>query len=129
MKRNRISQKRNQCFQLANGCPLPQNEAVLKIVRLLALFFVIGGAAHPCLPQVRHTEPVQNPIPPEDRIDINHASLEQLMKIPGITRIWADRILRFRPYHAKNDLIKRGIVPGEVYGRIRNYIVAHREPH
>lgn len=49
------------------------------------------------------------------------------MKIPGITRIWAERIVRFRPYRGKNDLINRGIVPGEVYGRIKDSIVAHRE--
>jgi DNA uptake protein ComE-like DNA-binding protein len=107
---------------------LPQNEAVLKAVKLLLLLFVICGTAHSCLPQAQRPASAQTTIPPEDRIDINHASIEQLMKIPGITRVWAGRIVRFRPYRAKNDLINHGIIPGEIYSRIKGYIVAHREP-
>lgn len=48
------------------------------------------------------------------------------MKIPGMTRTWAARIVRFRPYRAKNELLEHGIVSDEVYGRIKDYIVAHR---
>lgn len=64
--------------------------------------------------------------PPEDRIDINHATIEELMKIPGMTQTWAARIMRFRPYRAKNELLDRGIVSSEVYGRIKDFVVAHR---
>lgn len=64
---------------------------------------------------------------PEARVDINHASLDELMKIPGMTGSWAGRVVRFRPYHAKNDLLNRGVLPSDVYDRIKDYIVAHRE--
>lgn len=60
-------------------------------------------------------------------IDINHASLEELMTVPGMTRTWAARIVRFRPYRAKNELVDRGVVTGDVYARIRNFVIAHRE--
>jgi DNA uptake protein ComE-like DNA-binding protein len=63
---------------------------------------------------------------PDDRVDINSASLDQLMKVPGMSRTWAARIIRYRPYRAKNDLIDRGIVTGQVYDRIKDYIIAHR---
>lgn len=66
------------------------------------------------------------PPPPEDRVDINHATIDELMRIPGMTHTWASRIVRFRPYRAKNDLLENGVVTSEVYDRIRNYIVAHR---
>jgi competence protein ComEA len=64
---------------------------------------------------------------PEARIDINHASIEELLKVPGMTRSWAGRIVRFRPYHAKNELLDRGVVSDQVYGRIKDYVIAHRE--
>ena len=48
------------------------------------------------------------------------------MKLPGMTRTWAARIVRFRPYRAKNDLEQKGIVPDALYFRIRDMIVAHR---
>jgi DNA uptake protein ComE-like DNA-binding protein len=50
---------------------------------------------------------------PEDRVDINHASVEELMRVPGMKRSWANRIVRFRPYRTKQDLLDYGIVsPG-----------------
>jgi DNA uptake protein ComE-like DNA-binding protein len=63
---------------------------------------------------------------PDARIDINTASLDELMKAPGLTRTWAARIIRYRPYRSKNDLLDKGVVSDEVYGRIKDYIIAHR---
>ena len=63
---------------------------------------------------------------PSDKIDINRASMAALLTVPGMTRTWAARIIRYRPYRAKNDLLERGIVTSQVYDRIKDYIVAHR---
>jgi len=62
---------------------------------------------------------------PESRVDINAATLEELMKVPGITRVWADRIVRFRPYRTKADLEEQGIIPADVYDRVKDSIIAH----
>jgi DNA uptake protein ComE-like DNA-binding protein len=64
---------------------------------------------------------------PEARVDINHASVEELMKVPGMTQSWAGRIVRFRPYRTKLDLVMRGVVPPKVYDQIKDYVIAHRE--
>lgn len=48
------------------------------------------------------------------------------MKAPGMTRSWAERIVRFRPYRAKTDLLERGVLPSDVYERIKDYVIAHR---
>lgn len=64
---------------------------------------------------------------PEDRVDLNHATLLQLMKVPGMTRTWAERIIRFRPYRSKQDLIEEGILPGDIYRRISDFVIAHRD--
>lgn len=60
-------------------------------------------------------------------MDINHATVEELAKVPGMPRVWAERIVRFRPYRAKSDLLDRGVVSIELYERIKNWIVAHRD--
>lgn len=65
--------------------------------------------------------------PPEARIDINHASTNELLKVPGMTPSWAGRIVRFRPYRTKTDLLNRGVLPSGVYDRIRDYVIAHRD--
>ncbi len=58
--------------------------------------------------------------PPEARIDINHASIAELLKVPGMTPSWAGRIVRFRPYRTKQDLLDRGVLPSDVYDRIKD---------
>jgi competence protein ComEA len=65
-------------------------------------------------------------LPPEARVDINHASAEELAKVPGLTPSWAGRIVRFRPYRTKQDLLDRGVLPSDVYDRIKDSIIAHR---
>jgi competence protein ComEA len=68
----------------------------------------------------------QNAPAPDARVDINTASLDELVKVPGMTHTWAARIIRYRPYRSKNDLVDKGIVPNEVYDRFKDYIIAHR---
>jgi DNA uptake protein ComE-like DNA-binding protein len=64
---------------------------------------------------------------PEQRVDINHASLAELEKVPGLTASWAGRIVRFRPYRSKQDLLENGVVNSQVYDRIKDFIIAHRD--
>jgi len=59
-------------------------------------------------------------------VDLNRASVAELMQVPGITAVWAGRIVRFRPYKSKLDLLDQGVVSAEVYQRIRDRVVAHR---
>jgi DNA uptake protein ComE-like DNA-binding protein len=59
-------------------------------------------------------------------LDINTASIDQLIKIPGLTRTWAARIVRYRPYRGKNELLDHGVLPAGVYARIKDRIIAHR---
>lgn len=64
--------------------------------------------------------------PEDQRIDLNRASVDDLLKIQGMTRPWAERIVRYRPYRAKNELLTRGIVSNEIYDRIKDFVIAHR---
>jgi DNA uptake protein ComE-like DNA-binding protein len=68
-----------------------------------------------------------NAPPPEARIDINHATVNELLKVPGMTPSWAGRIVRFRPYRTKDDLLERGVVTSKVYDHIKDYVIAHRD--
>jgi DNA uptake protein ComE-like DNA-binding protein len=59
-------------------------------------------------------------------VDVNQATVPELMQVPGMTESWAKRIVRFRPYRTKLDLLDQGVVSADVYRRIRDGIVAHR---
>src|SRR4051812_3220854 len=97
----------------------------IKAALVIVLWLGSWGLARCALPQTLPPKHVE--VPQDQRVDINHASLDELLKVPGMTRSWAGRIVRFRPYRSKQDLLDKSIVTGEVYGRIKEYIIAHRE--
>ncbi len=59
-------------------------------------------------------------------LDLNTASAEQLRALPGMGEAYVARVIRGRPYTAKNQLLTRGILPQAAYEAIREHIVAHR---
>jgi len=87
----------------------------------------LAGSAQNPAPNI-HAAPTTSakaPLPASALIDINRASLDELMKVPGITRVWAVRIVRFRPYRTKADLDEQGVIPANLYSRIKDSIIAH----
>ncbi len=104
-----------------------QSVAMAVIALALLGVFRIGTAQYQDrdtrgTPKTRPSAP-----PPQARTDINHATFNELLKVPGMTPIWAGRIVRFRPYHTKADLLDRGIVTSAVYDRIKDNVIAHRD--
>jgi DNA uptake protein ComE-like DNA-binding protein len=93
---------------------------------LTALLCTSLAALHGGAIQARHQAKTSS-TSPEARVDINFASMEDLLKVPGMTHTWAARIIRFRPYHTKGDLVARGVLTSEAYSRIKDDIIAHRE--
>lgn len=65
--------------------------------------------------------------PAERRVDINHSTIDELLSVPGMGRGWAVRIVRFRPYRTKQDLMEKGVVSSEVYDRIKDFVIAHHD--
>lgn len=61
------------------------------------------------------------------KVDINSASKEDLMKLPGIGDATADKIVAGRPYKSKVDLLQKKIVTKAQYAKIRMLIIAKQE--
>jgi DNA uptake protein ComE-like DNA-binding protein len=57
-------------------------------------------------------------------IDINHASADQLTRLPGIQEALAAKIVKNRPYANKAQLSSKGVISAATYKRIRNRIIA-----
>ena len=78
------------------------------VARLLFAAFLAGGLMLAASPAVEAAGPdAKQEVSP---IDVNSASVEELMSIPGIGQVMAQRIVEFRekngPYKSVDDLLK-----------------------
>ena len=115
--------------QAENGCVQFRKSFTSLFGLLVILLLAASWRAVPAVAQssAAQAAPQSKPVPPPAaRVDINHASLDELSKIPGMTPTWAARIIRFRPYRTKRDLLDHGVLPDDVYDRVKDSIIAHR---
>lgn len=101
------------------------------LAALVALLAALSLSS-PAAAQTTKTKPAQQPgvsakaAPKAQLIDINTATQEELESLPGIGKAYAGRIIEGRPYHAKNDLVRRKILPQSTYDGVKDKIVAHQ---
>ena len=60
-------------------------------------------------------------------VDINAATKDQLMTLPGIGEALAQKIIDGRPYANKTQLRSRKIIPGPAYDGIAGKIIAKQK--
>ena len=94
----------------------------LMLVGAIGLAKPVGAAGAPG--QAPAAAPAAAKMMKVPALDINAATKEQLVLIPGIDDATAQKIIDGRPYRSRTELTKRNIIPLELYNKISSRITA-----
>jgi DNA uptake protein ComE-like DNA-binding protein len=62
------------------------------------------------------------------KVDLNSANKSDLVALPGIGDVYAQKIIDGRPYANKRQLVSKGIVPEGAYKKFEAQVIAKQEP-
>jgi len=58
------------------------------------------------------------------KVDLNSATREQLIKLPGVGEATADKIIAARPFKSKNELVSKKLMSQTEYNKISAHVIA-----
>jgi len=94
---------------------------------LLTVFLLSVFQLSPIVMAASPSAPPRPPTDVPDFLDLNTASVEQLMVLPGIGQAYSDRIIKGRPYKRKDELVQKKIIPQATYDKIKDKVVAKQK--
>ena len=109
---------------MGKSCNMKLTQLILMIVTAISLMAAPQAATRPASnPDTKAAVQVKTKAA-DALVDINSATAEEIDALLGIGKVYGDKIIKNRPYRAKNELVDKKILPASVYARIKDRIIA-----
>jgi competence protein ComEA len=122
---------------MSKGADTMKRKALLNLLVVLVSFCLVASLSFgqttgkKAEPPAKKTEPAAKSQKSDGKtekkttqIDINSATKQELMTLPGIGDAYSQKIIAGRPYRAKNELVQKNIIPQATYDKIADQIIA-----
>jgi DNA uptake protein ComE-like DNA-binding protein len=96
--------------------------------KIIALIFALILAASISFAEEEKESPKLGPLAQciVKLIDINTATMDQLLALPGVDYAYCKKIIGGRPYTKLNQLVSKNIIPADTYEKIKDNIVINQ---
>lgn len=97
----------------------------MRFRNLVAALFVLFLVSTPFVNAQTGKKPTAPPATKAaDLLDLNKATKDQLVALPGVGEAYAQKIIDGRPYERKDQLVSKKIVPESAYAKFKDLVIA-----